>query len=281
MAEEYIEGGYVKLSRRIFNSKTFNGLNAIQKYITIYLIMMANWKDNEWWDNYQNKFITIKRGSFITSVEQIRKEIKSRSITTKKIRVLLKKLQAMQFLAIKTASHYSLVTILKYDLYQSDENYKGKQKGKTRARRGQDEGKTRATTNNVNKDKNVKNKEKKGDIFLKAWKDFKEMRKKIKKPMTEKAEEMLLTSLDKLSKDHKEQIAILNQSTFHCWQGVFPLKDRPADSEAPQKHIMKQEPKLTPEQIKAHLAKIEGIKDKLKGKFDMPETAKGGKINDN
>ena len=137
MAEEYIEGGYVKLSRRIFNSKTFNGLNAIQKYITIYLIMMANWKDNEWWDNYQNKFITIKRGSFITSVEQIRKEIKSRSITTKKIRVLLKKLQAMQFLAIKTASHYSLVTILKYDLYQSDENYKGKQKGKTRARRGQ------------------------------------------------------------------------------------------------------------------------------------------------
>jgi len=276
MAEEYIEGGYVKLSRRIFNSKTFNGLNAIQKYITIYLIMMANWKDNEWWDNYQNKFITIKRGSFITSVEQIRKEIKSRSITTKKIRVLLKKLQAMQFLAIKTASHYSLVTILKYDLYQSDENYKGKQKGKTRARRGQDEGKTRATTNNVNKDKNVKNKEKKGDIFLKAWKDFKEMRKKIKKPMTEKAEEMLLTSLNKLSKDHKEQIAILNQSIFHCWQGVFPLKDRPADSEAPQKHIMKREPKFTPEQIARNIARAKELANQVKGIGNMPETAKGG-----
>jgi len=120
------------------------------------------------------------------------------------------------------------------------------------------------------------NKEKKGDIFLKAWKDFKEMRKKIKKPMTDKAEEMLLNNLDKLTKDKVEQVAILNQSVFHCWQGVFPLKDRPADSEAQPKHIMKLEPKFTPEQIKVHLAKIEGIKDKLKGKFNMPETAGGG-----
>ena len=102
------------------------------------------------------------------------------------------------------------------------------------------------------------------------------MRKKIKKPMTEKAEEMLLTSLNELSKDHKEQIAILNQSIFHCWQGVFPLKDRPADSEAPQKHIMKREPKFTPEQVARNLAKNKAIMDKLKGGFNMPETAKGG-----
>ena len=47
--QEYLEDGYVKISRKIFKSKTFNGLNAIQKYIAIYLILMANWKDNEWW----------------------------------------------------------------------------------------------------------------------------------------------------------------------------------------------------------------------------------------
>jgi len=117
--------------------------------------------------------------------------------------------------------------------------------------------------------------QKKGDIFLKAWKDFKEMRKKIKKPMTDRAEEMLLTSLNKLSENNQEQVAILNQSIFHCWQGVYALKDKPADDEAQPKHIMKREPKLTPEQVKENLAKNEAIMDQLKGKFNMPETKKG------
>ena len=130
MAEEYIEDGYIKLSRRILRSKTFNGLNAIQKYIAIYLILKANHKDNEWWDSYQKKFITIKRGSFITSIEQVRKDIKDRLVTTKKIRTCVKLLKNMQFLAIETTSHYSLVTIVKYDLYQSDENYKANKRAK-------------------------------------------------------------------------------------------------------------------------------------------------------
>ena len=165
---EYIEDGYIKLSRKIFNSKTFSSLNAIQKLITIYLILMANHKDNEWWDSYQKIFITIKRGSFITSIEHIRKKIKDRLVTTKKIRTTIRLLKNMEFLTVGTRNrdikktdwevrlksvekkyengqrkgqgNYSLVTIIKYDLYQSDENYKGKGKGKTGARQGQDRG---------------------------------------------------------------------------------------------------------------------------------------------
>ena len=64
----------------------------------------------------------------------------------------------------------------------------------------------------------------KGTIFIKAWKDFKAMRKKIRKPMTKRAEELILRDLDKLSNDREEQIAILNQSIKYSWQGVFPLK---------------------------------------------------------
>ena len=151
--KEYIEDGYIKLSRKIFNSKTFSNLNAIQKLITIYLILMANHKDNEWWDSYQKKFITIKRGSFITSIEHIRKKIKDRLVTTKKIRTCVKLLKKMQFLAIERASRYSHITIIKYDLYQNDKNYGARQ----RAKQGQDKGKIRAINNNGN---NGKNKEK-------------------------------------------------------------------------------------------------------------------------
>lgn len=54
--------------------------------------------------------------------------------------------------------------------------------------------------------------------------DFLEMRKAIKKPMTDRAKKELLTKLDKLANTDEEKIAILDQSIFHSWQGVFPLK---------------------------------------------------------
>jgi len=63
-------------------------------------------------------------------------------------------------------------------------------------------------------------------VFLKAWKDFKEMRKKKNKPMTERAEELIINELNKLTNNEGEQIAILNQSIMNSWQGVFPLKNK-------------------------------------------------------
>lgn len=62
-----------------------------------------------------------------------------------------------------------------------------------------------------------------------ALKGFAEMRKTIKKPLTVRAANMIC---EKLGSFHDEDwIAILNQSTMNCWQGLFPLdeeKKRPA-----------------------------------------------------
>lgn len=52
---------------------------------------------------------------------------------------------------------------------------------------------------------------------------FAEHRKKLKKPMTDYAKELLIKKLQKLAKTEQEQIAILNQSIENGWQGVFPL----------------------------------------------------------
>lgn len=58
-------------------------------------------------------------------------------------------------------------------------------------------------------------------------KDFAEMRKEIKKPLTtKKAITMLLNKLDKLASSDKEKKLILEQSIFNNWQGVFELKDQ-------------------------------------------------------
>lgn len=54
--------------------------------------------------------------------------------------------------------------------------------------------------------------------------DFIEMRKLIKKPLTERALTMIINKLKKLSDDPKTQAEILNQSILHNWQDVYELK---------------------------------------------------------
>ena len=54
--------------------------------------------------------------------------------------------------------------------------------------------------------------------------DFIDMRKTIKKPMTSRALELLIKNLEKLTNLEEEKIAILNQSIERGWQTVYPLK---------------------------------------------------------
>ena len=57
-------------------------------------------------------------------------------------------------------------------------------------------------------------------------KEFVEMRKTLKKPMTARALELLIKNLKKLTNLESEQIEILNQSIEHGWQTVYPLKSK-------------------------------------------------------
>ena len=61
--------------------------------------------------------------------------------------------------------------------------------------------------------------------LLEALIDFSEMRKSIKKPMTDRAMKKLLTDLKKISEESVVQIQVLEQSIFNNWQGVYPLKN--------------------------------------------------------
>lgn len=62
--------------------------------------------------------------------------------------------------------------------------------------------------------------------FAEALAGFEEMRKKIKKPLTQRAKALILKKLNSLApNDEDTQIEILDQSTLNGWQGVFELKD--------------------------------------------------------
>jgi len=78
---------------------------------------------------------------------------------------------------------------------------------------------------------NSSSKSNKGERFFpddklnEAFKDYIENRKNLKKPMTDKAIELALTKLAKLSNgDNDKAIEILNQSILNGWAGLFELK---------------------------------------------------------
>jgi hypothetical protein len=58
----------------------------------------------------------------------------------------------------------------------------------------------------------------------KALEAFEEMRRKIKKPLTEYARELLKRRLLILCKgDAQKAVEILDKSIFNCYQGIFPV----------------------------------------------------------
>ena len=56
------------------------------------------------------------------------------------------------------------------------------------------------------------------------WNDFLDMRKKLRKPATDKAQELLIKDLGKLNADGDDPNEVLRQSIKNSWQGLFPLK---------------------------------------------------------
>ena len=55
--------------------------------------------------------------------------------------------------------------------------------------------------------------------------EFVKFRKLIKKPMTNKALELIIAKLNKLGQSDRERVAIINQSIERGWAGVFSLKE--------------------------------------------------------
>jgi hypothetical protein len=155
--------GFIIIARATYRrSKTWAALTYEQKALMFLLLMMANHKDQDFWDELQQKHIAIKRGQLVTSVDKLQTHL-GRGATPKKIRTALAKLKKLDFLAIQTTSRYSLVTLVNYDFYQTADNYRANQM----ANQGQDDGKPRATNKN---EKNAKNEEKVNSIteFV-AW----------------------------------------------------------------------------------------------------------------
>ncbi len=67
------------------------------------------------------------------------------------------------------------------------------------------------------------------------WADYIDMRKKIRKPATERAMKLAIRDLEKMAREGQDPAAVLEQSILNSWQGLFPVRGTQQQGSAQQK----------------------------------------------
>lgn len=118
--------GFVKLYRDVFTWEWWDDINTFRLFVTI--ILMANWEDKEWHG------MTIKRGQLWTSIGSLSKRS---GLTVRQTRTSLSRLFSTNELTSETTKRGQLITVVNYDVYQSEEKKATKKTTKSRANRRQ------------------------------------------------------------------------------------------------------------------------------------------------
>lgn len=216
-----LEFGYIRLYRSLLNWEWYTDSNT--KDLFIHLLLTANYEPKKW------RGITVERGQRVYSRATLSKELR---MSEQCVRTALNHLISTGEVTNQTTPQYSIVTIKNYDNYQQVTS----ETTNSQPAANQPSTSDQPVCNKYkesNKARNIKDiytalfetYAQGDDQLLKSLLDFADMRKAIKKPLsTERAVQMLLKKLDSVAADSKTKIAVLEQSTFHNWQGVFPLK---------------------------------------------------------
>lgn len=142
-------GGYVQLDRKIMKWEWYDDANTFRVFV--HLLLTCNHKAAKW--HGQN----VLRGQVITGRLKLATVL---GLTEMQVRTSLNKLKNTGEITIKTTNQNSLVTICKYNTYQSKENEDNQQNNQQTIQRITNEQPTdnqRVTTNNNdNKEKKEK-----------------------------------------------------------------------------------------------------------------------------
>lgn len=217
--------GYIKLSRSITKWGWYK--NSATKDLFIHLLITANYEDCEF------EGITVHRGQVVISYPSLKE---STGLSIQNLRTAMRHLKETGEITTERFSKFNLVTIVNYEKYQGFED----EKSNSQSTFNQQSANSQITINQQSANTNERNKEikkarKQENIYRaldgktenlrSAYWAFIEMRKKIKKPMTERALQIIIGKVEKLSSDTETQMAIINQSVEHCWQSVYPLRE--------------------------------------------------------
>lgn len=103
------DGSYVKLYRKTLQNEWWDDLNTMRLWF--YLLLSVNWVDKKWHG------MIIKKGQIMTSAKKLAKGTK---ISYQSIRTSLERLKSTNQLTCETTHGGTLITIVKWELYQGD-----------------------------------------------------------------------------------------------------------------------------------------------------------------
>lgn len=234
-----MEGNYIKLYRDVLEWGWYRNPNTCRLFI--HMLLKANWKDGK----FEGK--VIERGSFVSSTRRLSEEL---DMTIDEIRTAIKHLEDEKVITKQTTNKYTVFTVKNYNLYQdvpeqipdcsqSDTEQLPNYSQTIPNNRRREEGKKGKREEGKKKEGTCVPKKKEPPVYYpddaglnKAFTDYVEMRKKMKKPMTDRAVELAMTKLQKLAEspllggmDSELAVKILNQSVMNSWLGLFELKE--------------------------------------------------------
>lgn len=234
--------GYIKLHRKMLENPICMK-DADHFALWVYILLQCTHTETSKY--FAGNKIILLPGQFITGRDKIAKDLK---INRSKVERMLKEFcsKSEQQIEQQTTPQGRLITVLNWSKYQNGEQLDEQQVSNKRATSEQQV----STNKNVNNIKNVKNKENnfsneklqkkkisfawiekypilKNPELKQALADFKEHRKALRRPLTEKATILILNKLIKLAGDDIGlMIAIINQSLEQGWQSVFELQSQ-------------------------------------------------------
>lgn len=137
--------GYVKLYRQMIRWGWYRDISV--KVLFLHCLLMANYQQADWCG------ITIQRGSFVTSIEELSQQT---GLTVQNTRTALKKLTSTGEITKTSTNRYTVITVVNYEKFQNAEkNITGKSTGNStnnqQTANKQQTGKL--TTNEENKEK--------------------------------------------------------------------------------------------------------------------------------
>ena len=105
-----MDGNYIKLSRGLLEWEWYTDINTTRLFI--HMLLKANWKDGNF------KGTTVPRGSFVSSIGKLSSEI---GLTEREIRTAISHLKTTGEVTSKTTNRFTVFTVVKYDLYQTND----------------------------------------------------------------------------------------------------------------------------------------------------------------
>lgn len=220
--------GYIKLHRAIRDCWIWHDDEPFTKRDAwIDLLLSANHADKK--ILYEGKLRTIHAGQFLTSLVKLSDRWKW---DRKRVRKFLDVLENDNMITTDRTAHGTTITLVNWEKYQIDGTTDGTTDGQ---HMGQQWDNTWDTNKN---DKECKKNDKKNnkatakqfvsDGYLQSWIEaFIDHRKKLKKPMTDKAVELLVNKLNKLCPNNIDgQVQLIQTAIERGWQTVYPSKEK-------------------------------------------------------